>query len=103
MTAGEEAGRWSSGSRPGCRAPHVRRQTRRTAEHDDPSEDPDYADLPGVPALERARQGRDLAATQAEIRPSARVLERADDRDRDVKRELTAAGCMLDIGEVSAS
>ena len=51
-----------------------------------PSEDPDYADL-GQAFPPWSGRGKDaiLKPPKPEIRPSARVLERATDRDRDVE------------------
>jgi hypothetical protein len=51
-----------------------------------PSEDPDYGDL-GQAFLAWSGRGKDaiLQPPKPEIRPSARVLERATDRDRDVE------------------
>ena len=51
-----------------------------------PSEDPDYADL-GQAFPPGSGRGKDaiLQPPKPEIRPSARVLERAADRDRDVE------------------
>ena len=70
-----------------------------------PSEDPDYADLgQAFPALDRTRQGRDLAATQARDPPiSAGTGTCRGPRPGRRSRELTAAGCMLDIRKVSTS
>jgi hypothetical protein len=51
-----------------------------------PSEDPDYADLgQAFPAWTRRGSDAILQPPKSEIRPSARVLERAADRDRDVE------------------
>ena len=51
-----------------------------------PSEDPDYADL-GQAFLPWRGRGKDaiLQPPKPEICPSARILERATDRDRDVE------------------
>jgi hypothetical protein len=51
-----------------------------------PAEDPDYGDLgQAFPAWNRRRKQAILQPPKPEIRPSARVLERATGRDRDVE------------------
>jgi hypothetical protein len=51
-----------------------------------PSEDPDCADLgQAFPSLSGRRKDAILQPPKPEIRPSARVLELATDRDRDVE------------------
>jgi hypothetical protein len=51
-----------------------------------PSEDPDYADLvQGFPPWSGRGKDAILQSPKPEIRPSARILERATDRDRDVE------------------
>lgn len=51
-----------------------------------PSEDPDYADLgQAFPPWTRHSKDAILQPPKPEIGPSARVLERATDRDRDVE------------------
>ena len=51
-----------------------------------PSGDPDYADLgQAFPPWSGRRKDAILQPPKPEIRPSARVLERATDRDRDVE------------------
>ena len=49
-----------------------------------PSEDPDYGDLgQAFPSWTEPSKGAILQPPKPEIRPSARVLERAQDRDAD--------------------
>ena len=49
-----------------------------------PSEDPDYGDLgQAFPPWTGPSKGAILQPPKPEIRPSARVLERAEDRDAD--------------------
>ena len=51
-----------------------------------PSEDPDYGDVgQAFPAWTGRGKDAILQPPKPEIRPSARVLERATDRDRDVE------------------
>ena len=51
-----------------------------------PSEDPDYGDLgQAFPAWNKRGKDAILQPPKPEIRPSARVLERATDRDWDVE------------------
>jgi hypothetical protein len=51
-----------------------------------PSEDPDYGDVgQAFPAWTGRGKDAILQPPKPEIRPSARVLERAADRDRDVE------------------
>ena len=51
-----------------------------------PSEDPDYGDLGrAFPTWRGRSKDAILQPPKPEIRPSARVLERATDRDRDIE------------------
>ena len=86
--------------RPGRRTPGVRRQARRPAEPDGPLRRPRLRrPRPGVPVLDRTRQGCDLAAAEAgdpSLGPGPGA--RLGPRRRQGSGRMTAPRCILEAG-----